>query len=291
MMSGAFILNRDKNSNAWQFYWHSIKKLFPLSALMFLVYFCLFTDYPSQLLQGTESPVSLVKHFFVWYGRGAAAPLWYICMLPGLYLLVPLLVTVRRKSPLWVQALLCGAFMVLFFCQYGLDLWNLAYPLCAVFWIGYFLLGMILMNLAEAKRLPSVRCTVWVGLFLFAALVFRTHGHFVSHVDIYHRLETFMMPSSFIVACTLFVIFAQLKDMRVGWVVSKFAEVSFLVYLTHILVLRMLQTVFYHLDLMPLLHHNYAVSIIYTVAGVLLTFLLSWAMDAAYKRVSTALGA
>lgn len=291
MMSGAFILNRDKNSNAWSFYWHSIKKLFPLSALMFLVYFCLYTDYPSQLVQGTESPASMVKHFIVWYGNGAAPPLWYICMLPGLYLLAPLLVTMRRKTSLWVQALLCGAFMVLYFCQYGLHLWNLVHPLSAVSWIGYFLLGMILMNLAKAQRLPSVRCTAWVGLCLIAALVFRAHGYIAAHENIYPQMEAFMTPSSLIVASALFIIFAQLKDMRIGWVVSKFAEVSFLVYLTHVLVLRILRSVLYHLDLISQLHYDYAVSIIFTIMSVLLTFLLSWALDAAYKRVCKVLGA
>lgn len=291
MMSGAFILNRDKNSNAWSFYWHSIKKLFPLSALMFLVYFCLYTDYPSQLVGGTESPASIVKHFIVWYGKGATAPLWYICMLPGLYLLAPLLVIVRRKTTLCLQALLCSAFMVLYFCQYGLHLWDLVHPLSAVSWIGYFLLGMILMNLAEAGRLPSVRCTVWVGLCLFAVLVFRAYAHISSQESIYPQIEAFMTPSSLIVACTLFIVFSQLKDMRIGWVVSKFAEVSFLVYLTHVLMLRLLRTALFHLDLISRLHYDYAVSITFTVLGVILTFLLSWALDTAYKRVCAALGA
>lgn len=290
MISGAFILNRDKNSSAWPFYWHSIKKLFPLSALMFLVYFCLYTDYPGQLVRGEESLGSVVKHFIVWYGNGAATPLWYICMLPGLYLLVPLLVAVRRKTTLWVQVLLCGAFMALYFCQYGLHL-NLVHPLSAVLWIGYFLLGMILMNLAKAKRLPSVRCTAWVGICLIAALVFRAYTYIAAHEDIYPQIKAYMTPSSLIMACVLFIIFAQLKDMRNGWVLSKFAEVSFLVYLTHVLVQRMLRSVLYHMDLISQLHHDYAVSILFTGLSVLLTFLLSWAMDSAYKRGCAALGA
>lgn len=291
MMSGAFILNRDKNSNALSFYWHSVKKLVPLSALMFLVYFCLYTDYPGQLVRGTESPASLVKHFIVWYGNGAAPPLWYICMLPGLYLLAPLLVTVRRKTSLCVQAVLCCAFMVLYFCQYGMHLWELAHPLSAVSWIGYFLLGMMLMNLAEARRLPSVKSTVWMGLCLFGVLVFRAYAYIANHESIYPQIVAYMTPSTLIVACALFIIFAQLKDMRTGWVVSKFAEVSFLVYLTHILVQRVLSSVLYHLDLIFQLHHSYSVSIIFTVLSVLLTFLLSWVLDAAYKRVCAALGA
>lgn len=291
MMSGAFILNRDKNSNAWSFYWHSIKKLFPLSALMFLVYFCLHTGHPSRFFQGTESLASLVKHMIMQYKSGPPGALWFICMLPGLYLLVPLLVIVRQKTTLCVQVLLSGAFMVLYFCQYGLELWGLPHPLSAVSWIGYFLLGMILMNLAEAKRLPSARCTMWVGLCLFAVLAFRAHGYIAAHEDIYPHVEAFMTPSSLIVACTLFIIFAQLKDMRTSWLVSKFAEVSFVVYLTHSLVLHMLRSVLYHLGLISQLHHSYSVSILFTVLGVLLTFLLSWAMDATYKRVCAALGA
>lgn len=291
MMSGAFILNRDKNSNAWSFYWHSIKKLFPLSALMFLAYFWLYTDHPGQLVRGTESLGSVVKHMIVWYGNGPPGALWYICMLPGLYLLAPLLVTVRRKTSLWVQALLCGAFMVLYFCQYGLHLWNLVHPLSAVSWIGYFLMGMILMNLAKAQRLPSVRCTAWVGLCLIAASLFRAHAYIAAHEDIYPQMEAYMTPSSLIVACMLFIIFAQLKDLRIGWVGAKFAEVSFLVYLTHSLVLRMLRSVLYHLDLISQLHYSYSVSILFTVSGVILTFLLSWVLDATYKRVCKVLGA
>ena len=291
MMSGAFILNRDKNSNAWSFYWHSIKKLFPLSALLFLVYFCLYTDYPSQFVRGTESLASMVKHFIEWYGNGATAPLWYICMLPGLYLLVPLLVVVRRKTSLSVQALLCGVFMVLYFCQYGFHLWHLACPFNAVSWIGYFLLGMILMNLAVAGRLPSVRCTVWVGLCLFAILAFRTYAFIAAHESIYPQIAAFKTPAGLIMACLLFVIFVQLKDMRISWVVSKFAEISFLIYLTHALVQRMLRSVLYHLDLISQLHHEYAVTILYVVFSVILTFLLSWVLDTLYKRTCAALQA
>lgn len=291
MMSGAFILNRDKNSNARAFYWHSFKKLFPLSALMFLVYFCLYTDYPLQFVQGTESLGSMVKHFLVWYGNGAAAPLWYICMLPGLYLLAPLFVIIRRNTSLRVQMLLCGMFMALYFCQYGLHLWNLVHPLSAVSWIGYFLLGMILMNLAGAGRLPSVRSMLWCSPIILAVLVFMAYGYIAGHDDIYPQFEGIMTPSSLLVACGLFIIFAQLKDISCGWLGSKFAEVSFLVYLTHVLVQRLLRCALFHLDLISNLHHDYVISFSFTVLSVILTFLMSWGMHIAYKKLCVAIGA
>lgn len=291
MISGAFILNRDKNENAWAFYWHSIKKLFPLSALMFLIYFCIFTSHPIQFIRGAESLYTMLKQFCIWYGYGAAAPLWYICMLPGLYLMVPLLIRLRQRTSLLVQGVLCVAFMALFYCQHGLQMWNLLHPLSAVSWLGYFWLGMLLMNLAKNKFLPSAKCMSWVTLIVGALLVVRTYFFISEHEDIYGHLVSYMQPSSFVLSCLLFILFSQLREMRPHWVVSKFGEVSFLIYLTHILVFRILRSILFHCDLNSSLHHDYTVSLLYTLSGVVIAFLLSWGLQEMYNRVGSTVGA
>lgn len=291
MISGAFILNRDKNGNAWAFYWHSIKKLFPLSALMLLVYFCVDTNHPMQFIRGEESLYTMLEQFCIWYGYGAAVPLWYICMLPGLYLMVPLLIRLRQRTSLLVQGVLCAAFMALSYCQHGLQMWNLLHPLSAVSWLGYFWLGMILMNLAKNKFLPSAKCISWVALVVGALLVVRTYSFISEHDYIYSHIGVFMLPSVFVVSCLLFIVFSQLRDMRLHWVVCKFGEVSFLIYLTHILVFRILMSILFHCDLISSLHHDYTVSLLFTLSGVVITFLVSWGLQEMYNRVCSIVSA
>lgn len=291
MISGAFILNRDKNRNAWAFYWHSIKKLFPLSAFMFLIYFCLYTNHPMHFIHGEEGLFSMLQQFCIWYGYGAAIPLWYICMLPGLYLMVPFLVYLRQRTSLLVQGVLSAAFMALFFCEHCLHMWNLLHPLSAVSWLGYFWLGMFLMNLEKNKLLPSAKCVLWSALVVGALLVVRTYFFISQNENIYAHIEGYLQPSTFVLSGLLFILFAQLKNMRLHWVVAKFGEVSFLIYLTHILVLRVLRSIMFHCDLISRLHHDYTVTLLFTLSGVVITFLLSWGLHEMYNRVCSTAGA
>lgn len=289
LMSGAFILNNDRNRKALTFYWHSIKKLFPICFVIFVVYFCLYTAHPGNFIHGKETLAQMAKHFYAWYEVGAAAPLWYVCMLPGLYLVAPLIVLIRQKTPWFVHVMLCAA---LFWLAWQSRSWGLVHPWAAVRWLYWFVLGMILMNLAKVESKVGVKlAAVATGCMVVAAsvrlfLLMDSTDDFCSlHYEAYDDIVNSL------VAVCMFVLFVQLKDWTPKWLVSKFAEVSLLIYLTHMLVLRMLRSVLYHMDLNSLLHHDYVVSISYTVLGVVLTFLLSWGLDAAYKKVCAACGA
>ena len=287
MMSGAFILNNDRNRNAWSFYWHSLKKLFPVCFVTFVVYFCLYTEYPGKFIHGTESLAQMVKHFFAWYEQGAAAPLWYICMLPGLYLVAPLIVLIRQKTPWFVHVAL---FAGLFWLSWQFRGWEQVYPWTAVRWLYWFVLGMILMNLAKVERKVGVTlaaiataCMLVVASVRLFLLMDGTDDFYSLHYAAYDDIV-----NSLLVVC-MFVLFVQLKDWTPNWLVSKFAEVSLLIYLMHMLVLRLLMGVVYHAGLISTLHHNYVVSFLYGFSAIVLSFVLSWAVQSACGRVRSAL--
>ena len=287
MMSGAFILNNDRNRNAWSFYWHSIKKLFPVCFVIFVVYFCLYTEHPVKFIHGNESLAQMAKHFYAWFEAGAAAPLWYICMLPGLYLVAPLIVLIRQKTPWFVHIALCAG---LFWLSWQSRGWDLVYPWIAVRWLYLFVLGMILMNLAKVESKVGVTLAAVASACMLVAASVRLFLLMNSTDDFYslHYAAYDDIVNSLVAVC-MFVLFVQLKDWTPHRLVSKFAEVSLLIYLLHVLVLRLLMCVIYHMGLISTLHHNYVISFLYGFLAVVLTFMLSWAAQSACCWVRSAI--
>ena len=287
MMSGAFILNNDRNRKAWSFFWHSIKKLFPVCFVIFVVYFCLYTEHPVKFIHGNESLAQMAKHFYAWYEVGAAPPLWYICMLPGLYLVAPLIVLIRQKTPWFVHVALCAG---LFWLSWQSRGWDLVCPWTAARWLHWFVLGMILMNLAKVESKVGVTLAVVATACMLVAASVRlfllmngTDDFYSLHYGAYDDIVNSL------VAVCMFVLFVQLKDWTPNWLVSKFAEVSLLIYLMHMLVLRFLMCVMYHAGIISTLHHDYVISFLYGFSAVALTFVLSWAVQSACGRVGSAL--
>lgn len=97
LMSGAFLIRNERNENAGCFWWHSIKKLGPLSLAFLLLAFFWQSPLWNEYMMGKYGTKELFFRTLRWYGRGAVVPLWYICMLPGLYFFVPFLVKLWKK--------------------------------------------------------------------------------------------------------------------------------------------------------------------------------------------------
>lgn len=283
LLSGAFILTHDKTINAWEFYKHSLRKLFPISCFFFAIYLVWKTRILHNFLAGKCSFVETLRDILQWYGGGASAPLWYLCMLPGLYLMAPLLSLIRKK----VSLLLWGGFSLLLLFLTLLiqgEHWNFFHPLSAITWLGFFCSGAWLILLERKNSLPSGKICF---IALFFCIIITTTIYYIFSGES-HRFYDMLGKHSWIfnaaTAILLFALFCRWhpKDSKL---VARLSELSLLIYLMHILVQTVIRSVLFRLDGIGSLHCSIWTNLFYAVGSILLTCLAAWMASWAWKKM------
>lgn len=165
MLSGAFILSNDKNSNRKYFYKKAIKSLFVpvlVVSIMYLVY---------KEIEQINNGGSIIRFWFPLKDAllGVSSyHLWYVSMLIGLYLIVPdiikyVRVIEEKKKSNWIFAIfilftvISGYHTKIIF-HFGISSF--------VLYIGYFIAGYLIRKQTLNKN-NNVKAT----LFLIAALI------------------------------------------------------------------------------------------------------------------------
>ncbi len=283
LLSGAFILTHDKTINAWEFYKHSLRKLFPISCFFFAIYLVCKTDILHRFLTGENSLYETLDAIVRWYGRGAATPLWYLCMLPGLYLLAPFFSFIRKKMSLFFFGVL-SLFLLSFTLLAQGAHWNFFHPLSAIVWLGLFCMGAWLMMLEKKYHLPSKRiCFVFWLLFIaietidYARTGSQAHFHEILGRDSW----------AFNAACSisLFTLFCQWhpKNSRI---VARLSELSLLIYLMHVLVqagIRRFLCLVGGIDLVA--QRSVWDNLFFALGSLILTCLAAWVASWAWKKM------
>ena len=243
---------------------------------------CLWEGY----VDGKYDAWGLLLKIFRWYGGGAAAPLWYLCMLPGLYCAVPLLARFWKRS-----SLICFTVTALGF--YGLGIYaqlnsvRWFHPVSAVFWLGYFMLGAVIMTLARKRKLSS--CKVCLSLIVFVvsmgiAYLYRVFGE---NTNIYENIEENTNLLVIVLTPLVFILFVQWKP-EVNKLIVMGAELSFLVYLVHVPCQRIIRAVLYHSGYIDLLHASVLANVLFAFLSLIFAFAAAYIIQCVYQRMCRA---
>lgn len=194
--------------------------------------------YIALRLYYSESEISLLQQLcslpFSAQGEGV---LWFMYTLAGLYLLSPILST-------WVEKASKKEL------EFFLTLWGitLCYPLISSFveinrsdtgilyyftgYVGYFLLGFYMNRYPNAIKIPG---SVTIAFFGIALMVWLKRNNFT--FDFY---SLFWYQSIFIAALSVAIwrIITKLKNLKHRNLLYKLSNISFGIYLIHILVMR-----------------------------------------------------
>ena len=281
LISGAFLIPNTRNTAPFRFWGHSIRKLFPLSLAFFILAFFWQGQLWQQYTAGHFSSAEFVWKILQWYGAGAEHPLWYLCMLPGLYLAVPLL------AWLW-QRLSARHFATLALLMMSLSIYlkrsgiTLPHPFSALCWLGYFMLGALLLHQARQKKLPPLRLLIpAAGLTIAGSMLF-LFSKLSLLPDFYEHLEDLTYYPLMVLSFLLFCIFAQWNPAPQKTIIH-LSGLTFLVYLVHMPCQRIICAILYHTGFSHLLHADTLCNVLYTLAGVVSAILAAFILNKGYK--------
>lgn len=279
LLSGAFLIANEKNGNAARFWKRSFVKLFPLS--FFVLAFFRETSLWEDFSAGKINFIQLGWAILTWYGDGAAAPLWYLCMLPGLYFMLPFLSRLWKKiSRKWFMGLGIFAYC-LHILLYQI---KLPHPFSAVFWLGFFMLGAcILKSDILAKRnvrtlLLSVAVACIIGCTAYLNVKFS------ENTKIYVEIDQNYLPFCLILAPCLFAVFAAWKPVRRAWVL-KLSELSLLIYLTHVPCQSVIRAVLFHGGYIDQLHESWENNLQFAIVSCIFATVVAFVIDKVYGRL------
>ena len=281
LISGAFLIPNARNTAPLRFWGHSIRKLFPLSLAFLILAFFWQGNLWQQYTAGHFSTAEFVWKILQWYGAGAEHPLWYLCMLPGLYLAVPLLAWLWQRLPARHFAALALVLMGLriYFNRSGI---TLPHPFSALCWLGYFMLGALLLQQARQRKLPSLRLLIPAAGIAIAGNTLFLFGRISQLPDFYEHLEDLTYYPLMALAFLLFCIAAQWNPAPRKTIIH-LSELTFLVYLVHMPCQRIICAILYHTGFSHLLHADTMCNVLYTLAGVVSAILAAFILNKGYR--------
>lgn len=162
LITGSFIFNNARRKGYCEFYKSAIKKIvFPtiFFSMAYVVY---------RIVKESISGEIFVNEIVIDWLKGIPfGHMWYMYMLMGFYVVVPLLCFLRRKvgRVLWG---ICGCgCIILASILYSGSLIAPIWPLCWIQYVGYFILGDLMQGQNRTKRLRSI----YAFLILLTALI------------------------------------------------------------------------------------------------------------------------
>lgn len=234
MLSGAFLLSDERNMNYSWFYKKSYRQLgVPLLwlSMLYVVYtYCVYGVQVSY--QGAE--VDWLKPLWQW---GMGIPffhLWYMYMLVGLYLMVPVLIRIKQHLTTYQYKLMAGIILLGGIIANNIYIPNMPYWLMSFYYIGYLLWGDILHSAVE------YRGSLVVGLVCLVAILYIKQVQVLEDSTYISWVGNVLDPLNILAALAALSIFSWFCRLRCCQSFSNLAGLTYYMYLIHALWLHIL---------------------------------------------------
>lgn len=236
MISGTFILDNDKNKDCKFFYKKTLNRIVKPTIIWSLIY-CFYNVLIelSRKYNGEYVPISNFVYILKRFIKGEPFyHLWYMFMLIGLYLSVPILVRVKcyigEKKMFYLSFLLLGLGILINHTSntFWLFKWTE--------YIGYFTLGYTLRiyhkNKQNVDPIKFIVIALISSLSIFFITEINVKVHFINDLLYFYGNLT---PLVIISSICLFIAFVNIKNISVN--VDKIASCTFYIYLVHAMIL------------------------------------------------------
>lgn len=232
MISGAFLLSNRENGNFTTFY----KKTFLNIGIPTLLISVLYVAYNIAKLfyhisLGMEVADTPVKYFMEWFRGEPFYHMWYMYMLVGIYLLVPILVRIKEALDYNVWKIIAIGSLISSVILWATSSFKVHWGLEGILYLGYFLMGDVLKTFYNKHKEKKSVGKLLTGFFILVLYCFIRE--YLMRNGIQQYLYAFMgnfHPIVMIASVLIFTGFASLK-IKGNW--SKVAEKSFYMYLLH----------------------------------------------------------
>ena len=247
MLSGAFLLDNDRNADFSQFYRKSFKKLL-IPVLVFSIIYFLY-DYVLLIgkifvLHNEVLSMALllepVKQLIV------GAPfyhMWYMYMLIGLYAMVPMVIRLKNEIGFDCFEKLAYIFIVVA----SLAGWFVAQkinwdPGMSFRYLGYLMIGYVLRKRCYENNARAL-------VFIVAGLLIETINSFLRYHQILQRIAegdsvyNLYAPHAPLVVISSVLLFAGFAYLKTNISIPRLASASFVIYLVHAGILSCIQII------------------------------------------------
>lgn len=235
MLSGALLLSKDYELS------HFIKKRFLRILPPFLFWSLVYIIY--DLIKGSKdfnSIIEMVLYFVRKLFHGSQYHLWFIYTIMGLYLFVPIV----RK---WIKnatkkEILYFLLLWMITIIYGIPILKVYLPKIYLInfsgYLGYMVLGYYLSRLKQPKKyVPIILIVLGVCITIMG-----THFLTTASSNFNSYFYGYLTPNVLIVSIGIFLLFKGLKiqSQRISSVLEYISRYSFGIYLSHVLILKLL---------------------------------------------------
>ena len=245
MLSGAFLLDNDRNADFSQFYRKSFKKLlipvFVFSIIYFLYDYVLLIGKIFVLHKEVLSMALLLEPVKQLIAGTPFYHMWYMYMLIGLYALVPMVIRLKNEIGFDRFEKLAYIFLVVASLAGWVATQKVNWdPGMSFRYLGYLMIGYVLR-----KRCYENNIRAWV--FIVAGLLIETINSFLRYHQILQRIAegdgvyTLYAPHAPLVVISSVLLFAGFAYLKTNISIPRIASASFVIYLVHAGILSCIQ--------------------------------------------------
>lgn len=247
MLSGAFLLDNDRNADFSQFYRKSFKKLlipvFVFSIIYFLYDYVLLIGKIFVLHKEVLSMALLLEPVKQLIAGTPFYHMWYMYMLIGLYALVPMVIRLKNEIGFDRFEKLAYIFVVVASLAGWVATQKVNWdPGMSFRYLGYLMIGYVLR-----KRCYENNIRAWV--FIVAGLLIETINSFLRYHQILQRIAegdgvyTLYAPHAPLVVISSVLLFAGFAYLKTNISIPRIASASFVIYLVHAGILSCIQII------------------------------------------------
>lgn len=232
MLSGAFILNNERNTDYKYFYLKSFYKI-GIPFIIFSIVCVLFSEL-SSISSGNEffAPIESLL-------RGDIDNYWFMFMLVGIYFLAPIIIRVKKSVS--NKCFCVGSFIWLAFAiiSQSTSTYGVSYSFGVVFsFLGFFLVGNVIYENIAGKRSP-VKYIILSLICFFGVFILRVATKY-SYFTV-NPFSSWFSPLILIGSILLFIGFSNI-NIKIN--LRKFSSYTYLIYLFHTKIYLLLIKIF-----------------------------------------------
>lgn len=267
MLSGAFVLSKEKNKDPIYFYHHSLYKLFlPLVIITAIV------AAKDIIIDSTSVKTALIA-----IAQGSYNNSWFMCVLAGLYLATPFIITLRNSiNGKWFDII---SVVILFWGMISqiTSSYHVAYTLGNISsYLGYFLIGNVIYEKSKmnTSRVNNIMIVLAGALAITIAFIARFQG---VKTFLFATHTSFFSPAIIIFSLCVFWLVSGIKVKKDY---SKLGRLTFYVYLFH----RTVYLALTNLNVVERFPFLSKVAII-TVVTTIISYIISWIFYMLYDEL------
>mgnify|MGYP003520601489 CR=1 FL=1 len=265
MLSGAFLLSNPKNKDYKTFYKKTFSKIFlPFIVISILLF--LFSE-GSRIISHASLWPPLEKILI-----GDYYNLWFMFMLFGLYIFVPIIIRVKESVTNKSYCIAAVIWLIFSIINQLTTAYKLSYAFGVVFsYMGYFIVGNVIYENLRGKKNAIVFFILSMACFS-VTFIYRyfTGSSYYS----YSKYASFFVPFVALGSLCIFIAFSNIKINRSF---AKLSSRTFYIYMFH--------TVIYYAILNLIKDRIPLNSLIMMLLVTVVTFLLAWFASVIFMKI------